>query len=149
MKGKYSNMKSSNKYLLITTSILFVIVVILCCYLGFYFSNMIKTPFNLTVNQKEISINGWGNATIPLNSIESIQLTTSPLNASFNDGGGEMGNKIFGDEHLSNYGSTKCFIENLNEKAIYLKTTNKAYVINFNSEENTIALYNKLKDSTT
>lgn len=125
--------------------ILLCITMILVVYLGVYFSKMTKTPFNITISQSSIIIEGWGDAKINLSDIEGVDLVDGNLKVVSNDGGGTIGNKIFGDENIENYGDVKCFIENSTQKSIFIKTNNHNYIINFNSVEETFEKFNKIK----
>lgn len=137
--------KAKNKPLVIFILILFSIVMILFIYLGVYFSKMTKSPFSFTLSQNEITIDGWGSAKIDINDIKEVQLIKEPLKVISNNGGGTIGNKIFGDENIENYGNVKCFVENLTQKSIIIKTNNYNYIINFNSNEETIKKFNQIK----
>lgn len=137
--------KSNNRAFLITISILFSIMIILFIYLGIYFSNMTKAPFTCDITNNSILINGWGNANINLNNIESVSLIDAPLKVVSNNGGGAIGKKIYGDEKISTYGYAKCFVENLTHKSIFIKATDANYIINFNSTEQTVNKFNEIK----
>ncbi|WP_436513831.1 PH domain-containing protein [Clostridium thermobutyricum] len=102
-------------------------------------------PFKVDVNNTNIIIDGWGSAKINLNDIKEIKLLKKAPEVEWNDGGGNIGNKIFGDEHLNELGSTNCFVENDNEDVIYIKTGNEKYLIGFNNDNKTISLFNKIK----
>ncbi len=86
-------------------------------------------PFKVEVNNTNIIIDGWGSAKINLNDIKEVKLLEKAPEVEWNDGGGNIGNKIFGDEHLNELGSTNCFVENDNEDVIYIKTGNEKYLI--------------------
>ncbi|MFR5264811.1 PH domain-containing protein [Clostridium sp.] len=131
--------------IVITILILLCITMILVVYLGVYFSKMTKTPFNIAISQSSIIIEGWGDAKINLSDIEGVDLVDGNLKIVSNDGGGTIGNKIFGDENIENYGNVKCFIENSTQKSIFIKTNNHNYIINFNSVEETFEKFNKIK----
>lgn len=101
-------------------------------------------PYKLSVSSNAISINGWGSTTIDLNSISTIDLLNTSPDVNFNDGGGSLDNKIFGDENLATYGDTHCYVINSNDKAIYLKTSTGQYLIGLNNSNATSKLYNEI-----
>ena len=102
-------------------------------------------PFKVEVNNTNIIIDGWGSAKINLSDIKEVKLLEKAPEVEWNYGWGNIGNKIFGDEHLNELGSTNCFVENDNEDVIYIKTGNEKYLIGFNNDNKTISLFNKIK----
>lgn len=137
-KSKLSRKFSLKVIIAIVILIIAVVVVIMSM------TNTSK-PFKVEVNNTNIIIDGWGSAKINLSDIKEVKLLEKAPEVEWNDGGGNIGNKIFGDEHLNELGSTNCFVENDNEDVIYIKTGNEKYLIGFNDDNKTISLFNKIK----
>ena len=110
-----------------------------------YCKTNIDKPFKVKISQNEIKIIGWWGATINSNNIKSVDMINPPLDVDSQDMGGKIGNKIFGNVNLNNYGKAKCFVENASDKAIEIKTKKENYILNFSSNEETLKEYNKIK----
>ncbi|MDZ5252713.1 PH domain-containing protein [Clostridium sp. LIBA-8841] len=137
-------LEEHKKFFAIIILMIFIVVMGIAAGLYFYFSNMIKNPFIINLSKNEIRISGWGDAKINLNDIKSMKVVDGPLNIQWNKGGGNFGDKIFGEESLENFGVSKCFVENLNNESIYIKTKSDNYMINLGSNEETLKEYYKI-----
>lgn len=51
---------------------------------------------------------------------------------------------IFGHNYMKNLGFTECYVNNANDKVIYIKTANNQFLIGLNNNIDTKYLYNKL-----
>lgn len=140
---KFNLEKKSSKTLTVTTLIVLVSILIvftIAC------TSIPHKPYNLSVNQNILSIDGWGSANIDLNSVSKIKLLTSAPNVEWNSGGGALNNKIFGVEHLNIYGNTHCFVENSNKHVIFIKTPEGQYLIGLDDDNKTVNLFKFLED---
>lgn len=136
------NLSNSKSKTTKTTLIFVVIILIVVLIIGFI--TIPRKPYKLSLSNNSISINGWGSTTINLDSITEIKLLNNSPNVIFNSGGGSLDNKIFGNEHLATYGNTHCYVENANDKAIYLKTSKEQYLIALDNSNSTSKLYNEI-----
>lgn len=147
----YKKMNKSRFHSKKITTFLAIIVIILGS-ISLYIINIesnkypSRKPFNFEIESNSIKITGWGNADINFPDIKSISLINAPLSVNFNLGGGNINNIIFGKEYIENFGSSICFVEDLNKPSIYIKTISKNYFINFSSPEKTINYFNILKE---
>lgn len=141
--NKIDSKKNSSKSTIIATIVILVGVLAIVL---FSFFTIPTKPYDLTLTNTSIDINGWGSANISLNSIESLTFLNTIPNVEWNSGGGNMNNKIFGTEHLENYGDTKCFVENTNNSSIFIKTSTSQYLIGLNNNSKTTTLFHQLKN---
>lgn len=141
----YKKINKRDKILLIITISVLVLVMIFVFAGTLFFKNMTKKMFVMELSSNSIIIKGWGNAKINFSDIENIELLQNPLTVLKNSGGGEINGKIFGNETLSNYGLTKCFVANKNNNTIYIKTKLGNYAINLSLNNETKQMYNNLK----
>ena len=115
--------------------------------IGVHFLNKtINEKFTVTIEKNDIDIVGWGNAIIPKIDITDVKLlNTSPF-VLFKDGGGVTPNGISGYNYLKGYGDTHCFIKNVNDNALFIKTNKTQYLIAYKNPTETKDLYNKVKN---
>ena len=115
--------------------------------IGVHFLNKkINEKFTVTIEKNDINIVGWGNATIPKADITEVKLLNKAPNVTYNAGGGSTSKLIFEDEHLEGYGDTHCFVKNLNDNALFIKTKTTQYLIAYKNPTETKDLYNKVKN---
>lgn len=135
--------KKFSKFNIIATSIIFVGVGAI---LIFSLSTIPTKPYKLSLSNTAIKIEGWGSADISLASIKELKLLKTSPNVEWNSGGGNLDNKIFGTEHLENYGDTKCFVENTNTSSLFIKTSDTQYLIGFYNDTKTLDLFKSLEN---
>lgn len=137
--------KKTDSRKIISMFVVVIVVIIMVVVMTYSSLSNTEKPFKIDVNSKNIIIDGWGSAKINLNDVKEVKLLKEAPNVEWNNGGGSIGNKIFGNEHLSNLGSTHCFVENSNEDVIYINTSNTKYLIGFNDSDKTVSVFNTIK----
>lgn len=118
----------------------------------FIFSSYIfLTPmaydYNLEKNNIKISSSQFYKDDIKIKDIKEINLLESlPEGKIIRVGGSAFENTSTGNYRIENYGSVRLYIYNDTKKVIEIKQKDKNFLINEKTEEDTVKLYEKMKD---
>ena len=126
---------------LISTIIAAAILIIAGVGALFYYSNK---PAEYILQNGTLNISGLYGQKIEVNTINNLDLKESIPEIQYKSNGSALGNMLKGYFILEDMGKAKLFIDSSKPPFIYLETDSNIYILNSDSREKTIELYEKL-----